>query len=108
MADRYVIADTDALRQLHGHARGVIHNPFDKRLHHAGCEFVSRMTATQRKWFFPTYDEAQPYLEKHYSRTSGEWKCCSSCTPGAARPADPDIYLPLVSAGRASAPAARS
>src|SRR3954452_5083943 len=107
MAERYVIDNLEVLRRLHRHGRGVIHNPSDKHMHHAACDDIKRMTVGTKKWF-PSYSEARAYLDDHQARWGGHWTRWDNCTPSAAQPADPAIYLPLVGAGRGAATGSRA
>lgn len=68
---REIVKDTVRLRELASKAVGMVHNPFDKRMHAAGCSTVlERMRATPQSplWFFPSEAEAAEFLAGHVQR----------------------------------------
>ena len=97
---REIVKDTDRLRALAAAGVGVVHNPFDKRMHHAGCSTVrERMRASPDNpaWFFPTHAEAVEFLARHVERyPTATWqvaRCCGDRFAASARSAPPQPHV---------------
>jgi hypothetical protein len=97
---REIVRDTDRLRELASESVGVVHNPFDKRMHAAGCTTVrERMRATPESplWFFPSQTEATDFLAGHVERyPTAAWqiaRCCVNALGSDARPTPSPLTL---------------
>jgi hypothetical protein len=83
---RQVITDTAVLRRI---TDGLIHNPFDKRLHVVPCESIDAMQASKNdpKWHFARADEAEVFLDQHHAKWGGKDWDYAACW---RRPEAPD------------------
>lgn len=108
MVTRTVITDTETLHSL---TSGVVYNPFDRRLHIAGCKSIGLMRASSSspKWHFTRHEDAQVFLADHRAARPGgkEWRpaaCCLGALSVSARerqepPPTPTTSQVAVSAG---------
>jgi hypothetical protein len=85
---REIVKDTVRLRELVSESVGVVHNPFDKRMHHAGCSIVReriRATANGPVWFFPSHAEATEFLagdvERYTTMRHPQPRPVAACAP---------------------------